>query len=210
MLERFVNFLTTPDENPAVLQFGDAAKYLGACRLLACLPGLPMFGHGQWEGLQERYGMDIPRPTLREEADNVLMAEHEHWIKPLLRQRSCFSSTANFRMYDFVQADDSINENVLIFSNAAQGKAFLIVFNNSPLPAQGIIFSSVPQKMAEVDQAVSHSLCENLGLKAEGKCALVEISADDQAGRQASAEISSGLPLNLSPYESRVYQVRPI
>ena len=35
MLERFVNFLTTPDEEPAVLQFGREQKYLGACRLLA-------------------------------------------------------------------------------------------------------------------------------------------------------------------------------
>ena len=123
MLERFVNFLTTPDESPAVLQFGNSAKYMGACRLLACLPGLPMFGHGQWEGWQERYGMDIPRPTLQEKADATLVAEHERWIKPLLRQRSCFSSTTNFRMYDFVQADESINENVLVFQQCRSRKS---------------------------------------------------------------------------------------
>ena len=86
-------------------------------------------------------------------------------------------------------------------------KQFLIVFNNSPHPAQGIISYSVPQKMAEADQAVSQSLCENLGLKAEGKCVLLETSAEEQAGRRVSVEISSGLPLSLCPYESRVYQV---
>jgi glycosidase len=50
MLERFANFLTTPDERPASVQFGKSSKYFGACRLLACLPGLPMFGMANGKG----------------------------------------------------------------------------------------------------------------------------------------------------------------
>ncbi|NPA93781.1 MAG: alpha-amylase, partial [Chloroflexi bacterium] len=62
ILQRYVNFMTTPDEDPAVVQFGKGDKYFGVATLMATLPGLPMFGHGQIEGLQERYGHEFRAP----------------------------------------------------------------------------------------------------------------------------------------------------
>ncbi|HTP60050.1 MAG TPA: alpha-amylase family glycosyl hydrolase, partial [Spirochaetia bacterium] len=50
VLKRFVNFMSNPDEQTAIEQFGDGDKYLGVCTLMATLPGLPMFAHGQVEG----------------------------------------------------------------------------------------------------------------------------------------------------------------
>ena len=58
VLKRFVNFMNNPDEKTAVEQFGREGKYFGACVLLATMPGLPMFGHGQIEGFHEKYGME--------------------------------------------------------------------------------------------------------------------------------------------------------
>ncbi len=47
ILKRYVNFMNNPDERTAVDQFGKGDKYFGVCMLMATLPGLPMFGHGQ-------------------------------------------------------------------------------------------------------------------------------------------------------------------
>ena len=58
ILKRYVNFMNNPDEETAMAQFGSGDKYFGACTLLAALPGLPMFGHGQIEGFKEKYGME--------------------------------------------------------------------------------------------------------------------------------------------------------
>jgi len=61
VLKRYVNFMNNPDERTAVDQFGKGDKYFGVCTLMATLPGLPMFGHGQIEGFTERYGMEYRR-----------------------------------------------------------------------------------------------------------------------------------------------------
>src|SRR5208337_1347566 len=53
ILRRFVNFMNNPDERTAIDQFGKGDKCFGVCTLLATLPGLPMFGHGQVEGFAE-------------------------------------------------------------------------------------------------------------------------------------------------------------
>jgi hypothetical protein len=50
ILGRYVNFLTNPDEETAIEQFGTGDKYFGAATLLATQPGLPMIGHGKIEG----------------------------------------------------------------------------------------------------------------------------------------------------------------
>ena len=54
ILKRFVNFMNNPDEETAVAQFGKDDHYFGVCTLMATMPGLPMFGHGQVEGLTDR------------------------------------------------------------------------------------------------------------------------------------------------------------
>ncbi|MFN8426843.1 MAG: hypothetical protein U0X87_11385 [Anaerolineales bacterium] len=51
---------SNPDEKTAIEQFGDGDKYFGIATVLATLPGLPMFGHGQvglprkiWDGVPQ-------------------------------------------------------------------------------------------------------------------------------------------------------------
>ena len=68
ILKRYVNFMNNPDEKTAVEQFGKGDKYFGVATLLATLPGLPMFGHGQFEGFAEKYGMEFRRATLDEQS----------------------------------------------------------------------------------------------------------------------------------------------
>ena len=84
ILGRYVNFLTNPDEETAIEQFGTGDKYFGAATLLATLPGLPMIGHGQVEGFTEKYGMEFQRARLREQPNEGLIAHFEAQIVPLL------------------------------------------------------------------------------------------------------------------------------
>ncbi|MGB9630244.1 MAG: alpha-amylase family glycosyl hydrolase, partial [Thermodesulfobacteriota bacterium] len=41
VLKRFVNFMSNPDEETAISQFGKEDKYFGICTLMVTLPGLP-------------------------------------------------------------------------------------------------------------------------------------------------------------------------
>ena len=87
ILKRYVNFMNNPDERTAVDQFGKGDKYFGICTLMATLPGLPMFGHGQIEGFAEKYGMEFRRAFWDEQADPYLVERHEREIFPLLHRR---------------------------------------------------------------------------------------------------------------------------
>ena len=138
ILKRFVNFMNNPDEDTALAQFGGGDKYFGACTLLATLPGLPMFGHGQIEGYSEKYGMEYGRAYLDERPDEELVRRHESQIFPLLRRRALFSGVDDFRLYDFYGAG-GVDENVVAFSNSRDHERSLVVFHNRFATAAGWI-----------------------------------------------------------------------
>ena len=121
ILKRYVSFMNNPDEKTAVEQFGRGEKYFGICAMLATLPGLPMFGHGQFEGFSEKYGMEFRRPMWDEQVDTGLMEHHERVIAPLLKRRAMFAEVDHFVLYDFVGNDTAINEDVFAYTNCAIG-----------------------------------------------------------------------------------------
>jgi hypothetical protein len=129
ILKRFVNFMNNPDERTAVEQFGREGKYFGACVLLATMPGLPMFGHGQIEGFHEKYGMEFRRAAWDEPVDEHLVSLHERLIFPLLRRRWLFSGSQDFVFYD-VFAGGHVNEDVFAYSNRAGSERGVVIFHN--------------------------------------------------------------------------------
>ncbi|NTV49984.1 MAG: alpha-amylase [Geobacteraceae bacterium] len=141
ILKRFVNFMNNPDEKTAVAQFGSQGKYFGACVLLATMPGLPMFGHGQVEGFHEKYGMEYKKAYWNEQVDEGLVRGHEMWIFPLLRRRWLFSGSENFVLYDF-HAGESVNENVFAYSNRAGEHRALVLYHNCHATTSGWIRES--------------------------------------------------------------------
>ena len=88
ILKRFVNFLNNPDEETAAKQFGDGDKYFGVCALMVTMPGLPMFGHGQIEGLREKYGMEYRRAKWEENPNAEVIERHRREIFPLIKMRA--------------------------------------------------------------------------------------------------------------------------
>jgi len=142
ILKRFVNFMNNPDEKTAVAQFGSQDKYFGACVLLATMPGLPMFGHGQIEGFHEKYGMEYKRAYWDEQIDEGLVRGHEMWIFPLLRRRWLFSGSENFVLYDF-STGDAVDENVFAYSNRVGEHNSLVLYHNCHATTSGRIRESV-------------------------------------------------------------------
>jgi hypothetical protein len=151
ILKRYVNFMNNPDEKPAVIQFGKGDKYFGVCVMLSTLPGLPMFGHGQFEGFEEKYGMEYRRSYWSESPDQGLVAWHEQIITPLLEKRRLFAGVDNFRLYDFVTHDHGVDENVFAYTNYDHNEGALVVYNNASGQTSGVLRMSVPWKDRQQD-----------------------------------------------------------
>ena len=162
ILKRYVNFMNNPDEDTAVAQFGKGDKYFGVCMVMATVPGLPMFGHGQVEGFGEKYGMEYARPLLDETQDPALVARHEREIFPILKKRYLFAEVRHFRLYDFYSPQGGVNENVLAYTNRQGDEKALVVYNNSYSSADGWIRMSAGFR--EDGQLRQTSLSEGLAL----------------------------------------------
>ncbi len=130
ILKRFVNFMSNPDEETALAQFGSDDKYFGVCIVMSTMPGLPMFAHGQIQGFHERYGMEFHKAKWAEQENFNFIERHKNEIFPLLRIRYLFSEVENFHLFDFTCEDGSTNENVLVYSNEFEQVKSLAIFNN--------------------------------------------------------------------------------
>ncbi len=143
ILKRFVNFMNNPDERTAVEQFGKGDKYFGICTVMATMPGLPMFGHGQIEGFTEKYGMEFREAILgRELQTNTSSRRHEREIFPLLHRRYLFAGVENFLLYDFFTPEGTVNEDVFAYSNRAGDERALVVYHNKFASTSGWIRTS--------------------------------------------------------------------
>ncbi len=165
ILQRYVNFVNNPDERTAVDQFGRGEKYFGTCTLLATLPGLPMFGHGQIEGFEEKYGMEFRRAQRIEEPDEGLVAEHWRRIVPLLHRRALFSGAREFRLYDCFTENGSVNEDVFAYSNRRGDERGLVLYHNRWAEARGWIrLSAAFGDKHDGGHSRRHALADALGL----------------------------------------------
>ncbi len=165
ILKRYVNFMSNPDEETAVNQFGKGDKYFGVCVTMITMPGLPMFGHGQIEGFSEKYGMEYKRAYYEEYTDENLVQGHEDQIFPLMKKRYLFSQVENFEFFDFVGVNGNISESVFAYSNWNGYERALVLFNNSWIESQGSIKHSVEK--ARNDGKSSKTLAEALAINSD-------------------------------------------
>jgi len=210
VLKRYVNFMNNPDERTAVDQFGKGDKYFGVCTLMATLPGLPMFGHGQIEGYTERYGMEYRRAYHDEQPDSWLVARHERQISPLLHRRYLFAEVKDFLLYDLFTDQGSVNEDVFAYSNRSGDQRALVIFNNRYASTRGWIRLSCAYAEKNSDgskQIRQGSLGESFALSRDH--AMFAACRDAASGleflHRAGHLAERGLRLELHAYQCHVF-----
>jgi glycosidase len=206
IMKRYVNFMSNPDERTTIDQYGKGDKAFGVTVMMATLPGLPMFGHGQIEGFTEKYGMEYQRPRYDETPDHWMVERHEVQVAPLLKQRWLFAESYNFLLYDFSHDSGSVDENVFAYSNRVNDQRALVVYNNVYGSTSGTIRMSAAYADKGAGGLRQRSLWEGLGLQ-NGNAILA--FRDSLTGleylRRANELGERGLRLSLHAYQSHVF-----
>jgi glycosidase len=165
ILKRYVNFMSNPDEETAIDQFGRDDKYFGVAVMMTTLPGLPMFAHGQIEGYREKYGMEYQRAYYNETPDYWLVKRHEEEIFPLMKKRYLFSQVRDFELYDYLDNRGFVNENVFAYSNRSGDERVVVFFHNTYAECTGYIKHSLPKAASEGGDVRSVSLADALHIR---------------------------------------------
>ena len=206
ILKRYVNFMTNPDEETAIEQFGTGDKYFGVATVLATMPGLPMIGHGQIEGFGEKYGMEFQRARLDEQPNEGLIGHFETQVVPLLRDRWRYAEAADFRLYDVVTDGGAVLEDVYAYTNGQGDARSLIAYHNRYGSAAGWIRDSVPFAVKQPDGSKPlerASLADALGLAGASDGGWVRLR-DRRSARETLRSVaelrSRGLFVQLDAY----------
>ncbi|MBQ0039867.1 MAG: alpha-amylase, partial [Treponema sp.] len=211
ILKRYVNFMNNPDEETAVAQFGRGDKYFGVCTLMITMPGLPMFGHGQLEGYEEKYGMEYTRAYKDEQVDEGLMNGHRALIFPIMHKRYLFAQVENFLFYD-VWNNGSVNENIFAYSNYVGDEGTIVFYNNKYDSAQGWIKQSCEYAVKtgsgdDDKKMVTRSLGEGLNLTSGWNHYV--ILHEQRSGlwfvRKSDDIINNGMFVMLKGFEAQVF-----
>jgi len=215
ILKRYVNFMNNPDEKTAVEQFGMDDKYFGICILMATMPGLPMFGHGQVEGFHEKYGMEYYRAYWDETPNDYLIQRHQREVFPLLHRRYLFADVDHFYLYDFYTPEGGVEENVFAYSNriGEPGSGYcqrsLVIYHNRWADVNGWIKSSTAfkDKGSEDETLIQTDLGNGLGLRNEPD--IYTVFKDQISGleyiRKNQDIYEKGLYIELGAYKYQVF-----
>jgi glycosidase len=205
ILKRYVNFMNNPDEKTAVEQYGDGDKYFGVCTVLATLPGLPMFGHGQVEGFREKYGMEFRKPKMDEQPNKGLIAGHNWKIFPILHRRSLFADVEQFFLYDLYAANGAVDENVFAYSNVHQDERGLVLYHNRFADTNGWIKTSAAYLDKATGDLRQKSLAEALSLPFEGYVIFRDYVTHLEYIRSCEELWQKGLYVELHAYQHHVF-----
>jgi len=207
ILKRYVNFMSNPDEETAAVQFGTGDKYFGVATVMATLPGLPMFGHGQFEGFREKYGMEYRRAYYDEKPDPWLLERHMREIVPLLKRRYLFADVRDFLLYDVYTPEGRVDENVLAYSNRAGDERSLVVYHNQFAETAGWIRTSAAYLDKASGRLVQKTLGDGLGLSGQPGAFVI---FRDHVGeleyiRNSRELVEKGLFVRLGAYQRYVF-----
>ena len=205
ILKRYVNFMNNPDEKTAVEQYGTGDKYFGVATLLATLPGLPMFGHGQVEGFHEKYGMEYRRAKWEEGENEGLVRGHEWRIFPLLHRRYVFADVDNFLFFDFCTAGGKVNEDVFAYSNRHGNERGVILYHNRYAEARGWVRTSTAYLDRGSGELRQKSLAEGLDLPFEGLAIFRDYVTGLEYIRSCEELWTKGMYVELRAYQSHVF-----
>jgi hypothetical protein len=205
--------MNNPDEKTAIEQFGSGDKYFGVCTVLATLPGLPMFGHGQVEGYSEKYGMEFRWAKWDETPNEGLIGGHDWRIFPLLHRRFIFADVEQFLLYDFFSTDGGVNEEVFAYSNrhgdpstgSGQAQRGLIVYHNKFADARGWIKTSAAYTEKSSGKLMQKNLAEGLGLPRGGHVIFKDYVTHLEYIRSCAEIWDKGMYFELNAYQCHAF-----
>jgi hypothetical protein len=178
--------------------------------MMVTLPGLPMFGHGQIEGLVEKYGMEYHHAKWEEQPDGELMQRHEREIFPLLKRRPLFAEVKHFLLYDFYTPEGYVDEDVFAFSNRLGEESVLVIYHNRYKSVRGWVRFSVPYSI-KIEGGerilIQKNLGESLGLHAESDffCIFRDHVSGLEYIRDSKELFEKGLYVELGAYQYHVF-----
>ena len=205
ILKRYVNFMNNPDEKSAVEQFGNGDKYFGICTVLATLPGLPMFGHGQVEGYAEKYGMEFRRAKWDEAPDEELIRGHEWRIFPLLHRRALFADVEHFLLFDFYLPNGRVDDEVFAYSNRFEDQRGLIFYHNKFADTRGWVKTSAPFKDNSSGKTLRKNIAEGMGLPREGYVIFKDYATRLEYIRSCEEIWDKGMYFELGAYQCHAF-----
>ena len=203
IMKRYVNFMSNPDERTAIDQFGTGDKYFGVATMMATIPGLPMFGHGQVEGYTEKYGMEYKQAKMDEWPNDDLVRRHQKEIAPLLSNRALFAESENFVFFDFWNEHGTVDENVFAYSNRLGSDRALILYNNSYSSTRGTVHVSAASMNKWTGDLWQRSLGDALALPRGDEYFLAyrDTATGLEYLRRANSLAHHGLTLDLRGYQ---------
>ena len=207
ILKRYVNFMSNPDEETAIAQFDKGDKYFGACTIMATVPGLPMFGHGQFEGYAEKYGMEYRRAYWDEQPDQWLIDRHQREVSPLLHRRRIFAEVQNFLLYDFFTPGGEVDENVIAYSNQWDGERSLVLFNNRWGDTKGWLHTSAAYLDKGSGELVQKNLADGLQLSDDHRTYVIfrDVVTGMEYVRKSRELVEQGFYVELGAYEHHAF-----
>ena len=176
--------------------------------MMATLPGLPMFGHGQVEAFTEKYGMEYKRPRYEENPNQPLVDRHMREIAPLLKNRHVFTESANFALFDFWLDNGTVDENVFAWSNRAGNQSALVVYHNKFANTSGTLHRSSYRTDKNTGALYNVQLHEALALPGGHDAVLAyhDNATSLHYLRRAGEIRERGLRLDLHAYQYHVLQ----
>jgi hypothetical protein len=173
--------------------------------VLATLPGLPMFGHGQVEGFREKYGMEFRKPKWDETPNDALIAGHDWKIFPLLHRRHLFADVENFFLFDLFTPSGSVDENVFAYSNIHNDERGLVLYHNRFADTKGWIKTSAAYLDKATGDLRQKSLAEALSLPFEGFVIFKDYVTHLEYIRSCEELWQKGLYVELHAYQHHVF-----
>lgn len=207
ILKRYVNFMSNPDEETAVNQFGKGDKYFGVATIMVTMPGLPMFAHGQVEGFSEKYGMEYKRAYYNETPDEHLIWKHVKEIFPLMKKRYLFSQVNNFNLYDFIDTENEVNDNVFAYSNSFGEEKAFVIYNNSYYHTSGRVDYSCHKIVANSSSTKNIRIADALGFSNSANHFYIckDFVKNDEFIFKGNDVWTFGIHFQLSGYERKVF-----
>jgi hypothetical protein len=205
IMKRYVNFMSNPDEKTAIEQFGTGDKYFGVATMMATIPGLPMFAHGQIEGYTEKYGMEYKTAKYDEWPNDDLVARHNSQIAPLLKNRALFAESEHFVFFDFWTEHHGVDENVFAYSNRLGKERALILYNNAYSSTRGTVHVSAASMNKWTGDLWQRSLADALALPRGNEfLAWRDTASGLEYIRRSSDFVHNGLTIDLRGYQHAV------